>query len=220
MGIKQMQMWIVFVGIVLVVCAVSGYAQENRKIGDFSSGSLDQWKSKSFEGKTVYGFTVLDGVTMLRAVSNGTASGMALEKSIDLTTTPYLNWSWRVDHILSSREETQKAGDDYPARIYVVVSGGFAFWRTKALNYVWASYMPAKTTWPNAFTSNAQMLALRSGSVDVGKIVVEKRNVREDLKKYMDLDADQIDVVAIMTDTDNGGGNAVAYYGDIYFSAQ
>jgi len=218
-GIRQTQMWMIVVGIVMLYAA-NGYVQEIQKLGDFSSGSLEKWKSKSFEGKTVYDLTVLEGVTMLRAVSNGTASGMTLEKNIDLTKTPYLNWSWRVDHILSSREETQKAGDDYPARIYVVVSGGFAFWRTKALNYVWASYMPANTTWPNAFTSNAQMLALRSGSVDAGKIVTEKRNVREDLKRYMDLDADQIDAVAIMTDTDNGGGNAVAYYGDISFSAQ
>jgi len=218
-GIREALLWILCVGLTLA-CAVSGYAQEIQKIGDFSSGSLEQWKSKSFEGKTIYGLTSLNGVQMLRAVSNGTASGMALEKDIDLTRTPYLNWSWRVDHILSPREETQKDGDDYPARIYVVVSGGFAFWRTKALNYVWASYMPATTTWPNAFTSNAQMLAVRSGSLDTGTIVVEKRNVREDLKKYMDLDTDRIDAVAIMTDTDNGGGSAVAYYGDIYFSAQ
>jgi hypothetical protein len=80
--------------------------------------------------------------------------------------------------------------------------------------------MPVTSTWPNAFTSNAQMLAVRSGSLETGKIVVEKRNVREDLKKYMDLDTTQINAVAIMTDTDNGGGNAVAYYVDIYFSAQ
>jgi hypothetical protein len=127
-GIRQVLLWILCVGLTQAY-AVKGYAQEIQKIGDFSSGSLEQWESKSFEGKTVYGLASLNGVQMLRAMSNGTASGMGLEKDIDLTRTPYLNWSWRVDHILSPREETRKDGDDYPARVYVVVSGGFAFWR-------------------------------------------------------------------------------------------
>ena len=203
---------VVFPGVVM--------AGEIQPLGVFSSGSLDGWESKSFEGTTSYVPVTLDGVVMLRAESNGTASGMALKKEIDLTKTPFLNWSWRVDHVLSPREETLKSGDDYPARIYVVVSGGFAFWKTRALNYVWASSMPANATWLNAFTSRAQMLALRSGSVDTGRVVFEKRNVREDLKQYLDLDAEKIDAVALMTDTDNGGGRAVAYYGDIYFSAE
>ncbi len=197
-----------------------GIAEEMQQIGLFSSGSLDGWESKSFEGTTSYLPVNLDGKRMLKAESNGTASGMAMKKDIDLTRTPFLNWSWRVDHILSPRDETSREGDDYPARLYVVVNSGFAFWKTRALNYVWASYMPAYTTWHNAFTSRAQMLALRSGSGDTGKVVFEKRDVRQDLKKYLGLDVERIDAVALMTDTDNGGGHAVAYYGDIYFSAE
>jgi len=189
-------------------------------VGDFSSRNLEDWKPKSFVGQTLYSFADLDGVAMLEARSNGTASGLSREIEVDLTRTPYLNWSWQVDSVLSPREETARDGDDYPARVYVVVSGGIAFWKTKALNYVWSSSMPQGATWPNAFTSNARMLVVRSGSQETGRIVTEKRNVMQDLKTYLDLDDDRIDAVAIMTDTDNGGGEVTAYYGDIYFSAQ
>lgn len=208
-------LWLMLVGRCCLPLLVQA---EATVVGDFSSKDLEDWEPKSFVGQTVYSFVDLDGVTMLKARSNGTASGLSREIEVDLTRTPYLNWSWRVDSILSNRDEQAKGGDDYPARVYVVVSGGIAFWKTKALNYVWSSSMPQGATWPNAFTSNARMLVVRSGSLETGRILVEKRNVMQDLKTYLNLDDDQIDVVAIMTDTDNGGGQVTAYYGDIYFS--
>ncbi|WP_462325655.1 DUF3047 domain-containing protein [Desulfoplanes sp.] len=187
-------------------------------VGNFSKSELAGWETKTFVGETDYSFVGVGGVTMLQARSNGTASGLTREMEVDLARTPYLNWSWRVDSVLSPREEMAKEGDDYPARVYVVVSGGIAFWKTKAINYVWSSSMPQGATWPNAFTSNAYMVVVRSGTSQTGRVVAEKRNVLQDLKTYLDIEEDRIDAVAIMTDTDNGGGQTTAYYGDIYFS--
>ena len=42
-------------------------------IGKFSSGTLDQWESKDFKGKTHYKLTDLAGTTALKAESNGGA---------------------------------------------------------------------------------------------------------------------------------------------------
>lgn len=176
------------------------------------------WKEKEFAGRTVY--TPQQREKLLLAESNGTASGLFFEQSIDLRETPWLNWSWKVDNVLQGINEREKGGDDYPARIYVVAKGGLAFWNTRALTYVWASSEPIGSMWPNAFTSNAHMIAVRSGASEVGGMKVEKRNIREDWMLAFGEDIEEIDAVAIMTDTDNSGQWARAWYGQPWFSAR
>lgn len=194
-------------------------------VGRFSAGDLSGWETKSFKGQTQYRLVPADGggadgQHVLRAESGGTASGLFKRLHVDLARTPILHWRWRVDNILTSIDERTKQGDDYPARIYVVISGGVWFWRTQALNYVWSSYQPPGASWPNAFTSHAVMLAVESGSSKLGRWVDFRRDVRQDLRRYLGMTAESIDAVAIMTDTDNSGQHAVAYYGDIYFSSE
>ena len=193
----------------------------NIHIGFFSSGSMDGWKNKSFSGSTDYQLTQLENLTVLKAVSHSGASGLFKEQRIDLLKTPYLNWRWRIDNRLENLNEQSKSGDDYSARVYVVVSGGWAFWKTKAVNYVWAGNTVKGTVWPNAFAGNsAMMLAIRSSDDKTHTWYQEKRNILRDLKQQFGTDIHYIDAVAIMTDTDNGNGDATAYYGDIYFSAE
>jgi len=122
--------------------------------------------------------------------------------------------------VLDVVDERTTAGDDYPARVYVVVSGGAAFWKTRSLVYVWSSHQPVGATWNNAFTSNARVMALRSGTRDAGQWVSEKRDIRADFRQLFGEDIAQIDAVALMTDTDNSGQSATAWYGDIYFTAR
>ena len=191
----------------------------NIAIGKFSGSSLDGWKEKSFSGSTNYRFVTTDGKVVLLAESNGAASGLFYEKEIDLLKTPVINWSWKVDKVLKDAKETTKKGDDYPARVYVIFSGGIFFWRTRAINYVWSNNQKIGTTWPNAYTGNAQMIAVRTGGDQAGQWMKEKRNIREDYKQLFGEDIDSADAIAIMTDTDNTGGHAVAYYGDIYLTS-
>lgn len=179
---------------------------------------LPGWKEKEFAGRTVY--TPLPQEKLLLAESGGTASGLFFEQSVDVRATPWLNWSWRVENVLSGVNEREKTGDDYPARIYVVAKGGLAFWKTRALSYVWASVLPEGSMWPNAFTANARMIAVRGGKEGVGKMLSEKRNIREDWMRAFGEDIETIDAVAIMTDTDNSGQQARAWYGQPFFSAR
>jgi len=209
--------------ILLLGTLVSGVGADDSRVwvGEFSKGRLDGWQSKDFKGKTEYRLIVAQGGTVLRAVSDAQASGLYREMAIDLSRTPYLNWSWRVDGTLGRLDERSKGGDDYPARLYVIVGGGLAFWRTRSVNYVWSSVTPQGETWPNAFAGdNVRMVAVRSGDREAGRWLREKRNVREDLKRFFGAAIHQIDAVALMSDTDNAGGRAVAYYGDIFFTAE
>ena len=49
-------------------------------------------------------------------------------------------------------------------------------------------------------------------------LVTVKANVKEDFKKFHDLDINELDGIAIMTDTDNSKMEATTYYQNIYFS--
>jgi Protein of unknown function (DUF3047) len=207
-------------GAILVATTLASAADESLSIGRFSTGDLTDWQPKSFKGETRYGFDDKSGQRALFADSQSAASGLYREIRVDLQRTPWLNWSWRVDKVLNNVDERGKAGDDYPARVYVVVSGGAAFWKTRSLVYVWSSNQPTGATWNNAYTSNARVMALRSGVKDANRWVSEKRNIRTDFRQLFGEDISQIDAVALMTDTDNSGQSATAWYGDIYFTAQ
>lgn len=186
----------------------------------FSRGDLSGWQEQRFAGETEYRLLDEGNRTALRALSDGTASGRYKPVRIDLRQTPLLHWQWRVDNLLEGVAEQSKSGDDYPARVYVVFSGGLLFWRTRAINYVWSSNQPVGTTWPNAFTANARMVAVESGAERLGQWVTERRNVAEDYRRLFGGEPGTVDAVAIMTDTDNSGQRATAWYGDIWFSAQ
>ena len=88
------------------------------------------------------------------------------------------------------------------------------------MNYVWASARPVGTRWPNPFTGQAMMLAVDSGGAKAGAWVSHKRNVRDDLRAAFGDDVTEIHAVAVMTDGDNGGRSARAWYGDIFFTGE
>lgn len=193
----------------------------NLTIGRFSQGKLDNWEIKEFSGKTEYQIVNDNGERksrVLKAISNSGASGLFIEKRIDLEKTPYLHWSWKTEKLYSDLDESKKQGDDFVARIYIVLDGGLFFWKTRALNYVWSSSFRKGQAWPNPFTANATMFAVESGDKNLGKWLHYSRNVGEDLKKLMNKEVRYIDGVALMTDSDNAGQQATTYYGDIYFS--
>ncbi|MFH2092193.1 MAG: DUF3047 domain-containing protein, partial [Pseudomonadota bacterium] len=178
----------IFLLMALVFFAVLPFVDADSPIlwvGQFSQSNLDQWESKVFEGQTQYSIAEIEGKKVLKAVSTNSASGLIKKIRVDLKQYPYLNWSWRIENqIDGSFDETIKSGDDYAARIYVVVSGGFAFWNTRAVNYVWARHASKGKVWPNAFAGDAAMLmALQSSETPLSNWVTEKRNVRQDLKQ-------------------------------------
>jgi len=194
---------------------------ERIAIGSFSEGNLTDWEARSFSGETEYSLQEEDGRTVLHALSSASASGLYYEDiEINLAQTPYLNWSWKIGNILSGHDERSRAGDDYPARVYVVFSGGMFFWQTRAITYVWSSNQPAGSEWTSAYTGNVKMVALRGGDAELGQWVGERRDVAADYRRLFGSEPRRIVAVALMTDTDNTGEFAEAWYGDIWFSSR
>lgn len=185
----------------------------------FSPETINAWPTRSFEGETEYRLVERDGKRVLQARANGQASAKYIERRIDLTKTPYLKWCWQISGAHPGLDETSKAGDDYPARVYVARKTGLLPWQLESVNYVWASSQPADSSWPNAFTSRAQLLALQSGASRAGEWVAEVRDVATDFQRLFASQPDSIDGLALMSDGDNAGVDATAWFTHLTFSA-
>jgi hypothetical protein len=203
-----------FLVLLLLLLGPSAFSEEI-VLGRFSAGDLSGWKPKVFRGQTSYSFVVDGERQVLMARSRGAASGLYKEVTLDPAKYPVLRWSWKIKGTIPKGNAMTKAGDDYAARVYVVFPRMFSFFRTRAVNYIWANRIPRGSTLPNAFTSNAMMVAVESGDEKAGAWVAEERNVVEDYRMLFGEDPPAIGAVALMTDTDNTGGETVAYYGDI-----
>jgi hypothetical protein len=170
---------------------------------------------KEFHGRTLYAVvSEVNGGYVLRADSRASASGLFFKKDYSLRDYPILSWRWKVSNILEKGDETMKEGDDYAARVYVVFPHWF-FPKTKTLNYIWANKLPKGESIPNPFTGNAIMVAVESGKENVGRWVSARRNVYEDYRALFGGEPPKVGAIAIMTDTDNTGGTATAWYDDI-----
>lgn len=203
------------IGLVLAVVLAKTAVAADEVV--FTPSDIIDWDGHSFEGETTYELVEVDGREAIHArCTDATASGLFLDQSVDLDKTPIVEWEWRVDETFSGIDETVRAGDDYPARLYAVDEHSVLRWRTRALNYVWASEMEKSADWENAYASQARMIALQSGPPEEsGQWVTERRNLREDFKAFHDRDLDQLDALAIMTDCDDVGEPIEAWYGEI-----
>lgn len=184
----------------------------------FAPADIITWAPHAFAGTTDYRLVEIDGRQAVQATcTDGTASGLFYRQDIDLTRTPIVEWEWRVDESLTGIDETTRAGDDYPARLYLVDEAPFLRWRTRALNYVWSSTSEPGSDWPNAFASQARMIAV-AGAEHAGQgWRSERRNVLEDFRQHHDREPERINALAVMTDCDNTGQQTRAWYGNIRF---
>ena len=188
-------------------------------VSRFTAEGLTGWKSKSFKGTTEYRLVTGEGRTVIKAASHGSASGMIRKIRFQPSKYRYLRWSWKIAGTIKGGDEKMKAGDDYAARVYVLFPGKF-FWQMKAVNYIWANKLAKGESINNAYTSNAKMIAVESGNGKAGQWLTEERDLFADYRLLFGTDPPEAEAIAIMTDTDNTGGTAEAWYGDIILSTE
>jgi hypothetical protein len=90
----------------------------------------------------------------------------------------------------------------------------------KAINYIWANKLAKGKSAPNAYVSNAMMVAVESGEDMAGQWLAEERDLFADYRHLFGTDPPEAGAIAIMTDTDNTGGSADAWYGEISLSTE
>ena len=159
-------------------------------------------------------------ITPVRAECACQRLGPDLERQISLEQTPILEWRWRVDSIYEGIDETEKSGDDYPARIYIVAERWPRF-RSRIVNYVWSSSQPQGATWvQRVFVAIPHGSRARSGESRLGEWITERRDVLADFRRYHGMSPIPSTPWRIMTDCDNAGQQATAWYGPIRWASR
>ena len=181
---------------------------------------LEIRKVRGADNKTIYSVGSNDNGNFLKAIADNAASGLGKEVKIDLNKTPFINITWKIEKDLVGIKENTKKGHDFAARVFVVKKTGATPLSNRAINYVFSSNSKVGLNWPSPYTKKSIDNVLATTKNNFNQWITVKANVKDDFKKFHDLDVNQLDGLAIMSDTDNSKMKAIAYYQNIYFSAE
>ena len=216
-------MKLVFKILIILLVSVNSLLAEEVKIFDFTEVELSELEVRKVRGaknKTLYTIGSNEKGTFLKSVADNAASGLGKEIKIDLNKTPFINISWKIEKDLSGIKENTKKGHDYAARVFVIKKTGATPLSNRAINYVFSSNNEVGLNWPSPYTKKSIDNVLASTKNNLNEWVTVKANVKDDFKKFHDLDVNEIDGLAIMSDTDNSKMKSIAYFQNIYFSAE
>ena len=195
---------------------------ENINIFKFTEqelSELDVRKVRGADNKTVYSVGSNENGNFLKAVADNAASGLGKEVKIDLNKTRFINITWKIEKDLQGINENSKKGHDFAARVFAVKKTGATPLSNRAINYVFSSNSTVGQSWPSPYTKKSIDNVLATTKDNLNEWVTVKANVKEDFKKFHDLDVNELDGLAIMADTDNSKMKSISYFQNIYFSA-
>ena len=180
---------------------------------------LEVKKVRGADNKTVYTVNSNENGNFLKAIADNAASGLGKEIKINLNKTPFINITWKVEKDLKGIKENTKKGHDYAARVFAIKKTGATLLSNRAVNYVFSSNSEVGENRPSPYTKKSIDNVLASTKDSLNKWVTVKANVKEDFKRFHNLEVNELDGLAIMADTDNSKMKSVAYFQNIYFSA-
>ena len=207
---------------IILILFTTGLGQASEvKVFDFTEkelSELDVRKVRGADNKTLYTVGSNENGNFLKAVADNAASGLGKEVKIDLNKTPFINITWKIEKDLGGIKENTKKGHDFAARVFAVKKTGATPLSNRAINYVFSSNNEIGFNSPSPYTKKSIDYVLASTKNNLNEWVTVKANVKEHFKKFHNLDVNELDGLAIMSDTDNSKMKSVAYFQNIYFS--
>ncbi len=196
---------------------------EDIKVFEFTDKELSELtvrKVRGADNKTAYSVGSNENGNYLKAIADNAASGLGKEIKIDLNKTPFINITWKIEKDIPGIDETAKKGHDFAARVFVIKKTGATALSNRAINYVFSSNQDVGSNSPSPYTKKSIDNVIATTKTNLNEWVTVKANVKEDFKKFHNLDVNELDGIAIMSDTDNSKKKSITYYQNIYFSSQ
>jgi hypothetical protein len=186
---------------------------------------------------TAYDLVADQGVVVLHAVADASASALAHRTAFDVRAAPMIEWRWRIDRLIEGADNRVAAREDSPVRLMFEFDGDKSklplrdravFMMSSAasghelpyatLMYIWANTLPVGTVVPNPHTRRIMMVVAASGPAEVGRWQTLRRNILDDFVRAFGEQPGRLTAVGVLTDTDNTGAQVEAWYGDIQFA--
>ena len=210
-----------FFNIILIfLLNINSSYSEVLRVFEFTEEEFKTLKTRKVKGETKWSLGSNGNGNFIRAEAEGVGSGLGKEVSINLNKTPFINITWKVEKDLSGIIENSKKGHDFAARVFVVKKTGKTALSNRAVNYVFSSNNSINESWRSPYTKKSIDYVLSTTKKNLNKWVTVKANVKDHFKKLHNLEVNELNGVAIMTDTDNSKLKAISYYQNIYFSSE
>ena len=209
--------------LIIAILSINLSSADELQVFNFTESELVELQVRKVRGadnKTLYTVGTNDNGNYLKSVADNAASGLGKEIKIDLDKTPFINITWKIEKDLSGIKENTKKGHDYAARVFVIKKTGATPLSNRAINYVFSSNNEVGSNWPSPYTKKSIDNVLASTKNNLNEWITVKANVKDDFKKFHNLDVNQLDGLAIMSDTDNSKMKSIAYFQNIYFSTE
>jgi len=206
----------------LILSSIAFCSANEIKVFEFTKLELSELEVRKVRGannKTLYSIGSNENGNFLKAIADNAASGLGKKIKIDLNKTPFINITWKVEKDLPDIKENSKKGHDFAARVFVIKKTGATPLSNRAINYVFSSNNLIGFNSPSPYTKKSIDNVLATTKENLNEWVTVKANVKEDFKKFHNLDVNELDGIAIMSDTDNSKMKAVSFFQNIYFSA-
>jgi hypothetical protein len=187
---------------------------------------------------THYALVADGGTVVLRAQANASMASVTHALKLDPNVLPVIAWRWKISNILKKSDIHTKAGDDFPARVYVLFDYDIRklsiLQRAKmylarsrfgkdvpaaALCYVWDGKAPVGTSVWSPYTDRVRVIVVESGSANLNRWREVQRDIVADFRAAFGEDPPAISGVAVASDTDNTGESVTALFGDIRLTA-
>ena len=213
--------------IALAVALLVGFtalAQGVQWTETFDEGWQDRWQIQRLASRATEFLAVeQDGESVLRVQSRSSAA--ALVRSVNATTSlGVISWRWRLERSLhrgpGAIDETQRGGDDYAARVFVIFGDDLTADDTRALCYVWASQLDPGAFFPSPVADRVQMIVLRSGVDATEAWRTEIIDPVADYRRVFGGEPPPVGAVGLMSDTDDTDSSAVVLFDDVVVGAR
>jgi len=224
------------------LAAAPGVTAQSPRVTPFSQGAPGAalpkgWAPQTFPriaNHTRYALARDGDGVVLRAEADASASGLVFRLAASAADAPILRWRWKAERLPDGADTSKKGADDAPARVYVTFRHDPAklgpvdrllYEAARAiygeapphasLMYVWDAAGPAGRSFANPYTSRVHTIVVEGGRARLGQWLDYERDIVADYRAAFGEEPPPISGVAIMTDADNTGGRASAWYGDV-----
>jgi hypothetical protein len=210
--------------LVIFLAAGSGYAVviEDWMIDPVGRRGIPSgWTGDAFGGRADYDITIDQDagrrVLNLKSQNEHSTISKDLTGKVNLREIPVLEWSWKTAILPIGGDLRRKETTDIAAALYVVWPRFPALLRSRIIGYVWDTTTPVATIAKSQKTGTVTFVVMRSGPADLGRWLLERRNVAEDYAKIFGEAPENPGAISISIDSNDTRSIAEFSMGQIAF---
>lgn len=227
-------------GLLIALLALAPLAHADNQLAPWADGPptgewSTPWRLADIPKLTASTRTLVkqDARLVLRIQADAAAGGLLHPLDLPGEQPWQLSWRWRTERKLEQARFATREGDDYVARVYVLLDYPLAslpfLTRQKlrlartfydpelpaaTLSYVWDNRKPPGTHARSAYSETVEMLVLRGPQAPLGQWQEERRDLRADAIAAFGSAPRRILGVVFAADSDNTGERVESYFAE------